>query len=133
MQFDPERFLQFAYPETRDLLKAFLTLSSGVLVLSVAFSEKIARTHEANPYVRRSMLMCWFYLFASIVLAGAGIFLNAVAAACAIEENAIFATCSAPIYAMIAWGVGMLGGLAFTAGIGCMALTAKRAMALDTK
>jgi hypothetical protein len=38
---EAKEFLEFVYPEVRDLCEHFLTLVSGILIFSVTFSEKI--------------------------------------------------------------------------------------------
>ena len=68
-------FLEYQYPEIRDLAKHFLTVIAGVLTLSVAFSEKIVSFDPAPPSMRALMAGIWVFCFMALVLGGAAVFL----------------------------------------------------------
>lgn len=74
-----ELFMKFDYLETKDLCKQFLTLISGVLVLSVTFSEKIVATPTAPRWARSALFSCWTLLILSIVACGGALLFIAMA------------------------------------------------------
>lgn len=130
---DPNLFLKYDYPETRELLKSFLTLVSATLVLSVAFSEKIAKTHEADDWVRKLMFSAWALFFISIVLGGMAIVFIAGSAGCAIYGAIPLVTCGGWILANVAWAIGLIGGSTYASGLVCIVLAARRAILLDIR
>ena len=73
-------FLQFSYPEIRDLLMHFLTLISGTLVFSVTFSEKVIDYHAAKSTQRRIVFLSWVLLVVALGACGIGLYLNFIAA-----------------------------------------------------
>jgi hypothetical protein len=78
---DAEIFLEFHYPELKDLGKHFLTVISAVLAFSVTFSEKLADLSKAT-LSQRVLLMCsWLFLVTAVVTSGAGLYYNFVAGA----------------------------------------------------
>lgn len=128
---DPSLFLKYDYPETRELIKSFLTLVSASLVFSVAFSEKIAKTHEADGIVRRLMFTAWVLFFLAIILGGAGIVLIAGSAGCAIYGDIPIVACGGWMLANLAWAAGLTGGVTYAAGLVCIVLAARRAILLN--
>jgi hypothetical protein len=66
-------FLEFQYPEIKDLLKHFLTLISGSLVFSVTFSEKIVGLDAAVP-LKVLMSIAWLCLLAALGFCGVGLY-----------------------------------------------------------
>ena len=64
---DARIFLEFKYPEIRDLLKHFLTLISASLVFSVTFSEKIVNFEVASALQKGLLLGSYFYLILAMV------------------------------------------------------------------
>ena len=128
---DPSLFLQYDFPQTRDLLKSFLTLVSAVLVLSVTFSEKITKTHDADVNVRRLMFASWVFFFLAIIFGGTGILFIAGAAGCAIYGYIPIVACGGWSLAIAAWSVGVMGGVSFSLGLICIMLAARRAILLD--
>jgi len=63
-------FLSRDVADTRDLIKAFLTLLTAVLVASITFSEKIVGINTASFTTRGLMIGCWLMLLAAIIAAG---------------------------------------------------------------
>src|ERR1035437_3517679 len=59
-------FLKYAFAETKDLSKHFLTVVTAVLVFSLTFSEKIANFSGARPVVRWSIVAAWCCMFLAI-------------------------------------------------------------------
>lgn len=76
------RFLEFDYPETKDLAKQFLTLVSAALVFSVTFAEKVVGLNQP----RGLLLGAWAGFLAAIALAGGSLLLIFVAGAYATHQ-----------------------------------------------
>lgn len=129
----PELFLQYDYPETRDLMKSFLTVVSATLALSVTFSDKIVRMHQSDRRVRRLMLSAWVLMFIALILGGASIVLIATAAGCAIYGGVPLVTCGGWAFALWSWGAGLSGAIAYGVALGCMAVAAWRSISLDAR
>ena len=79
-------FLEFKYGEMRDLLKHFLTLISGSLVFSVAFSDKIINYESASNTPRGLAIAAWISLVLSLGCCGYGIYTLYLAAEQAIRN-----------------------------------------------
>ncbi len=72
-----ELFIEFKYPEIRDLLKQFLTLISATLVFSVTFSERIVDYRRSSSALQRNMVFTsWFMLVTALGACGIGLYLN---------------------------------------------------------
>jgi hypothetical protein len=67
-------FLAFRYPETKDLLKHFLTLISASLVFSITFSEKIIDFNKATIGARIVVICAWALLILALGASGVGIY-----------------------------------------------------------
>lgn len=65
-----DRFLRMDYPETKDLIKSFLTLLTAVLVASITFSEKIVDVHRSGWWARGLMISSWVLLLVAIISSG---------------------------------------------------------------
>jgi hypothetical protein len=74
------KFLAFLYPEIKDLAKHFLTLVSGVLVFSAAFSDRIISFGLATRFQKIALVIAWLLWIGAVVLIGLAIFVNFVAA-----------------------------------------------------
>lgn len=129
----PELFLQYDYPETRELMKSFLTVVSATLALSVAFSEKIVRTHQADGRVRWFMLTTWCLMFAALLFGGGSIVSIAAAAGCAIYGAIPLVSCGGRTFALIAWGLGILAAILYGVSLLFMAMAGWRSLKLDAK
>ena len=77
---DVTTFLEFVYPETKDLCKLFLTLVSGILVFSVTFSEKIVNFQTAGRWARSLLLTAWTMFIIAIISGGSSLTLLFLAA-----------------------------------------------------
>jgi hypothetical protein len=77
---DVTTFLEFVYPETKDLCKLFLTLVSGILVFSVTFSEKIVSFQTAGKWARSLLLTAWVMFVIAIISGGSSLTLLFLAA-----------------------------------------------------
>jgi hypothetical protein len=75
-----EMFIEFYYPEIKDLGKHFLTIVSGVLAFSVTFSEKIIGFPNATLSQFILLVCSWVFFIVAIIAAGTGIYTNFVAA-----------------------------------------------------
>jgi hypothetical protein len=78
-------FLEFKYPEIKDLLKQFLTLISASLVFSVTFSEKIISFQEASSLQKGFVYGAWVALIVALGACGFGLYLNYLTAERAID------------------------------------------------
>lgn len=120
-------FLKYDYVETRDLLKAFITLISATLVFSLTFSDKIATIGDATrPNVRRLVFAAWTSFFAALALAGGGIVAIAAAAGCILYEGIPFFTCGGWTFAMLSWTAGMMAGGLYALGLLLLVLAARQ-------
>ena len=77
---DAEKFLQYDYGETKDLLKTFITLVSATLVLSLTFSEKVIDVAHASNAIADILLLAWILFVAALIGAGLGMCFIAAAA-----------------------------------------------------
>jgi hypothetical protein len=81
-------FLEFKYPEIRDLLKHFLTLISATLVFSITFSEKVLTYSAATDSHRLLIGGAWLLLVVALGLCGLGVFTLYLAAERALSSLA---------------------------------------------
>ena len=79
-------FLEFKYPEIKELLKHFLTLISASLVFSVTFSEKIIDFSDAGIVQQAVVIASWFFLVLALGACGIGIYTLYLAAERAIHD-----------------------------------------------
>ena len=109
-----ETFLQYIYPQTKDLCLHFLTLVSGILVFSVTFSEKIVGFHTAGVWARRLLLAAWVLFVTSIIAGGASLTMLFLAAGRAFAGAAHWADLmvTAGYWLFFAGGVFCLGLMA---------------------
>lgn len=85
-----EMFLRYDYAEAKDLAKSFLTLNSGILVFSIAFSEKVIEYRTASMPAKLAMVGSWALGILAIILSGAAICCLAVAAGFAVYGGDFF-------------------------------------------
>ncbi|SRR6266536_1016407 len=72
---EAKAFLEFQYPEIKDLTKQFLTVVAAVLAVSVTFSEKIVVFAQASKLERVLLIITWVACLMAFILGGASIFL----------------------------------------------------------
>lgn len=125
-------FMIYNYGEVKDLMVKFLTLSSGTLVASIAFSEKITKTHEADHFVRRLMFATWSFLLISLVIGGASVIYIAAAGGCVIYDVVPFFNCDVGRLNLRSVTLGLLAGLAYGLALVCMAVAAGRSVLLSS-
>ncbi|WP_089729976.1 hypothetical protein [Candidatus Thiosymbion oneisti] len=71
---DARVFLEFKYPEIRELLKHFLTLISAALMFSVAFAEKIVNFETASNVQKGLLIGSWGTLIIALGCCGIGLY-----------------------------------------------------------
>jgi hypothetical protein len=81
-----KRFVDGHYAETKDLAKAFFSLTTAILVLSLTFSDKVVDVVNATEVAFRATLSCWLLLLASLLLTGGSLSIYARAATIALES-----------------------------------------------
>ncbi len=121
-----EKFLKYDYAETRDLLKAFITLISATLVFSLTFSDKIAIMDRTKPLIRQFIFAAWTSFFAALALAGGGVVSIAAAAGCVLYGAVPFVTCGTWTFAMLSWVSGLAAGALYTIGLLLLVLAARK-------
>lgn len=70
---DSKIFLEFHYPEIKDLCIHFLTLISGILAFSVVFSDKMIDFNTAHFLARSSIILAWILFIVAISACGTGL------------------------------------------------------------
>ncbi|MCW3091823.1 MAG: hypothetical protein JWP81_2892 [Ferruginibacter sp.] len=68
-----EMFLKYDYPETKDMCKQFLTLTTTVLVISLTFSDKIVGFSAASSTAKWLTISSWTSLLLAIIFCGLGL------------------------------------------------------------
>lgn len=71
-----DAFLQFIYPEVKDLCHKFLTLITSVLVFTIAFSERIIDIKNSTKSDKIILVFAWLSLIISIILCGVGLVIH---------------------------------------------------------
>jgi hypothetical protein len=112
-----ELFLRYDYTETKDLAKAFLTLVSSILVISITFSEKMVGGQSANRRSRLALSSCWLFLIISIIICGFALVLITIAAG-----EAIYGGTSYLSMASRAWYLMIGAGTLFALGLLSLAI-----------
>ncbi|MDP5308671.1 MAG: hypothetical protein ACU0DD_13790 [Paracoccus sp. (in: a-proteobacteria)] len=124
-------FMTYNYTEIKDLMTKFLTLTSGTLVISIAFSEKITKTHEADRLVRMLMFSAWSLLFMALIFGGGSVIYIAAAGGCVVYKSVPFFDCNVNRLNLGSVSLGMLAGLSFGIALLCMAISAGRSILLS--
>jgi hypothetical protein len=75
-----EMFLKYAYPETKDMCKQFLTLITTVLVISLTFSDKIVGFSSATNSAKWLVISSWTSFLLAIIFCGLGLLFVTMAA-----------------------------------------------------
>ena len=63
-------FMEFHYPQLKDIIFHFLTLATGILTFSVMFSDKLAEKWNHGNKGKISLFSAWLFFIASLILAG---------------------------------------------------------------
>jgi hypothetical protein len=117
-------FLEFHYPEVKDLAKHFLTLNSGLLVFSVAFAEKIVGLPPVSGLGSRGLLFSWSLLIVALVSCGSGLYVVFLAAeraklSIALRRDMNLGSLVRPCYLLLD-----LSGICFVSGLVILVLSA---------
>jgi hypothetical protein len=112
-------FVKYNYAEAKDLAKSFLTLSSAVLALSVAFSEKVVNFSTARRSAKVAMASAWLLLVLSVILCGTAICFIAWALGAA-----VYGSEDIGLPAQISYLLLLLSGGAFVRGLIAMVISA---------
>lgn len=120
---DPKTFIDFVYPEARDLCKHFLTLVSGILVFSVTFSEKVVNFQAASVSARWLLFCAWAMFLIAFVGGGASLTMLFLAAGSANAGETSWAQF------MVSGGVTLFAsGVAFCLGLITLAVSGSLAV-----
>ena len=119
-----ELFLKYDYSETKDLLKTFITLISGTLVLSLTFSEKMGHAGATASEIGHIMFIAWIAFIAALVLAGLGLCFIAAAAGKVLYGDIPIFNFHYWSFALAAWTCGVLSGCAYVGGLFTLAVAA---------
>lgn len=69
----PVLFLKFDYPEARDLAKAFMGLSSAILVASLIFADRLVGMAPGYRPVKVAMISAWSVFLVAVATIGVAI------------------------------------------------------------
>jgi hypothetical protein len=111
------KFMTFDYAEAKDLCKQFLGLVSGILVLSVTFSEKIVDFPRARLWPRIFLFSCWVLLICAIIAGGIALMYLAMAGGQAVYGG----SGRYPTDAWTAYRLIIGAGTCFVAALVCLA------------
>lgn len=123
-------FMDYNYPEIKEICFQFLTLSTSILVLSITFSEKIVDFKNASRTDKRILVLSWTAFIFSIILCGISLISNTAAAGEVIyNEDVTRATLEGlsmrTIFPLILAGLFFVVGLVFIAISGFRSLKLK--------
>jgi hypothetical protein len=109
-----DTFLKFDYAEVKDLATRFLTLISGILVLSITFSDRVAKNASAKRYLVTS----WACFISAIIASGlalACMFYSGLQASH--PEKTYQSWGDFQSWGEVAYGALEFGGIVFVAGL----------------
>lgn len=112
-----ELFLRYDYTETKDLAKAFLTLVSSILVISITFSEKVVGGPYARQRSRLALAASWFFLIIALIVCGSALVLITIAAG-----EAVYGGTGYLSVAWHSWYLMIFAGALFEAGLLALAI-----------
>lgn len=119
---EEEKFLQYDYAETKDLLKTFLTLISATLVLSLTFSERLISSGGASAATRNLLFASWATFIVALICAGLGVCFIAAAAGKAIYGHIPLFNTSYWRLAVTSWIFVLAAGSCYVGGLVVLAL-----------
>ena len=114
-------FVMYNYVEEKDLLKAGLTLISGILVFSITFGEKVVGLHQGARWARRLLTIAWVGMILALILAGSALALIAAAAGEALYGNVWFFHSPYTSVAGVSWMCAFASGLVFIGSLCALA------------
>lgn len=107
-----ELFLQYNYPETKELCLHFLTLITAVLVLSLNFAEKAIDFQNSTHGKRLSIILSWCLFVLAIIFCGLSLVFNSLAAGDAVYQKVNYLELAQKAYLSI-----LLAGTTFVLGL----------------
>jgi hypothetical protein len=119
----PEMFFRYEYGETKDLIIAFLTLLSGILVFSLTFAEKIVVINQSSAIARSLLITAWSCFILSIILCGLALCLISASAWMMIYGHVLFIDVPGGTLAIASWTLVIGAGLSFVLGL-CLLIVA---------
>jgi energy-coupling factor transporter transmembrane protein EcfT len=125
---DPDLFFKYEYGETKDLLKTFLTLLSGVLVFSLAFAEKIVNFSQSTLKTRALLIFAWTCFVLSIIMCGLSLCAISAAAGIVIYGEIPLAGFDWDSLALASWALVIAAGITFVMGLCLLILAAATSM-----
>ena len=105
---DPQLFLKYNYPETKDLCLHFLTLITAVLVFSLNFAERVFDFQNAAKKKRFIVIFGWCLFLLSIMFCGIGLTVNSIAGGDAVYQQRNYQSLAQTSYEFI-----ILSGISF--------------------
>lgn len=126
-----EAFLRFGYTEMKDLLKAFITLISATLLVSITLADKIGGYAGAPKASKMALLTSWIGLILSLIAAGLSMCSAAVAGVIAAQplRNSVDPAASQASSLSILCAIG--SGALYVGALICMSYAAYRVMMND--
>jgi len=124
---EQQKFLQYDYGETKDLLKTFITLISGTLVLTLTFSEKIV-THPGASRAADILIESWILFIVALICAGLGTCFIAAAAGKVLYGAIPIFNFSYWKLAVTSWTFVLVAGISYVAGLAMLVRAAAWAM-----
>jgi len=83
---DAKKFIEYGYPQIKELSIQFLAILTSILVFSVTFSEKIINHNTAKSYSKITIIFGWSFIILAIISDGIGLAFNAFALPFALSD-----------------------------------------------
>lgn len=125
---EAEAFLKYDYAETKDLLKTFITLISGTLVLSLTFSDKVIGFSEATKGTQYLLFAAWALFILALICAGIGMAFIAAAAGKILYGDIPLFNWSYWNLALTSWAFVLIAGGTYIGGLIALAWSAARSI-----
>lgn len=119
---DEQKFLQYDYGETKDLLKTFLSLISATLVLSLTLSDNVVDFARASASVRYALIGSWALFIFALICAGLGVCFIAAAAGKVLYGDIPLMNFSYWKLALTSWIFVLAAGGCYVGGLAALAL-----------
>jgi hypothetical protein len=111
-----EMFFKHEYSVTKDLIQAFLTLLSGILVFSLTFGEKIVTANRSSSRARALLITAWSCFILSIMACGVALPLISMALGVFIYGGIPLVNFSGVFLATASWALVIGAGVIFVLG-----------------
>ncbi len=126
-----EIFMKYDYTETKELLKVFMTLVSGILVFSVVFSEKVVGLRNSSIGTKYILIASWGLLIFSLLSAGLAMSFIAAAAGAILYGDIPLLNLDYWHLALISWFFVLVAGAAFAGGLIAMVFAGARSLGFE--